>query len=339
MHCLGDYDLELEKELTLEEWKIIFNQLVKNNVFYINLSGGEPTISPYFENILDYLSEIGLHFILTSNGIFSKKICNAIIRNKDYLIGVKISLDGYNDYSHNFIRLTKNSNCNPFKITMNNILYLKENKIPLTIATVIHKENIKEFHKFISLIKEINPISWFISPIMPSGRGNNNNKIKEDYYYYDKNFWNNLAIMCHKEKINVRFVDLPFDMHSNETIDYYECGATITFCEINSDGKISPCTLCRTIIPPEYSFSDSLKSNSLKEIWNGKQFQNFRQLKKVGCDGCKAFDKCGKCVPQSFRYFQNGYSPTPYCIRNCDNLNLKNKDDYKQILSNQGIKL
>ncbi len=340
LHCLGDYGDELETELNLNEWKRIFDELIKNNVFYINISGGEPTISPYFEDIINYLSKIGLHFILTTNGVFSERIRNVIIKDKDYMIGIKISLDGYDAKSHNFLRTTKvKSNSNFFQITLENILFFKKNNVPITIATVIHKENINKFDKFISLIKTINPISWYICPIMPSGRGNTNNLIKEDYYYYDKSFWQKIINDCAKERINVNLVDLPFDMNSKQSIDYYICGATISFCEINSDGKVSPCTLCRTIIPKDYINSDYLTKKTLKEIWNGNSFNKFRNFRNQGCDGCKAFEKCGKCVPQSFRYFKNGYSPTPYCIRNCENLGLKDKVYYKQELLKHGLRL
>lgn len=340
LHCLGDYGYILESELNFEEWKKVFDQLIENKVFYINISGGEPTVSPYFEEIIDYLSKKGLHFILTTNGVFSKKIRKIILKNKEYLIGIKISLDGYDAKSHNYIRKVNiGNNDNIFQITLNNIMFFKKMNIPITIATVIHKGNIKEFDKFINLIRSINPISWFISPIMPSGRGDMNEKIKENYYYYEKNFWQNIIHECNKKRINVKLVDLPFDMNSKQTIDYYVCGATITFCEINSDGKVSPCTLCRTIIPKEYLKFESLNENSLINIWNGLSFIQFRKFKTQGCEGCKAFEKCGKCVPQSFRYFKNGYSPTPYCIRNCDNLGLKEKVYYKQELIKQGIKL
>ncbi len=341
LHCLGSYENRLDSELSLNEWKSIFDQIIKNKVFYINISGGEPTVHPNFTEIISYLSEIGLHFIITTNGVFSKKIRDIIIKNKEYLIGIKVSLDGYNAESHCFLRRDKNNKADYrlFDITLKNILFFKKNKIPLTIATVIHKKNITNFKEFVKLIKKIDPISWFICPILPSGRGNINTQIKEDYYYFDRDFWNNIVEECNKNRINVKLVDLPFDMKSESCIDYYECGGTLNFCEINSDGIVSPCTLARTIIPGQYIKFESLKEKSLKEIWNGKAFNKFRSYMTLGCEGCKAFDKCYKCIPQSFRYFKNGSSPTPYCIRNAKNLNLKMADYYKKELIKQGVKI
>jgi len=50
--------------------------------------------------------------------------------------------------------------------------------------------------------------------------------------------------------------------------------------------------------------------------------------------------KCNKCVAQSFRYFDNGSSPTPFCIKIGKRLKLKNYETYKNILTKQfNIKL
>lgn len=341
LHCLGDYSVKIPFELNLDEWKKVFDELARNKVFYINISGGEPTTHPNFAELLDYLSEIGLHFILTTNGVFSKRIRDIILKNKEYLIGVKISLDGPDARTHCDLRRLPNNRIDyrVFEITVNNILAFKKNKLPLTIATVLHKGNIEKFDQFIDLIRRINPVSWFISPIIPSGRGNFSNNIKADYYYYNKEFWIDLVKKCNRHKINVKLIDVPFDAQSIKSIDYYACGAGLSFCEINSDGIMSPCTLCRTCIPSYLMKFESLKNKTLEEIWNGAIFNKCRGFMQKGCTGCKAFSKCTKCIAQSFRYFKNGTSPTPYCIRNADALGLAHIQAYKQKLHAQEIEV
>ncbi len=210
--------------------------------------------------------------------------------------------------------------------------------MPLSIATVIHSKNINNFARFVKLIKTINPTSWFISPILPSGRGVANITIKEDYGHYGRSFWQKIVKKCNSSKINVKLVDLPFNMQEKASIDYYECGASLSFCEINADGQVSPCTLCRTCIPKRAMRFESLKSSSLKGIWNGSAFKKFRKLMTRGCEGCQAFSKCNKCIAQSFSYFENGISPTPYCLTN-PAIKLKNKATYVKKLNEKGIRL
>ncbi len=43
--------------------------------------------------------------------------------------------------------------------------------------------------------------------------------------------------------------------------------------------------------------------------------------------------KCNKCVAQSFKYFENGFSPTPFCVKNGEALGLKKQREYKKILN------
>lgn len=340
LHCLGDYSNSIEGEFKFKDWKNVFDELTKNKVFYVNISGGEPTQYRDFEKIISYLTKIKLHFILTTNGVFSKNVLDTILKSKECLIGIKISLDGYDAKSHCFIRRVKSGSIDEsiFKITMENIKRLKQNKIPLSIATAIHSKNINNFDKFVKLIKSINPVSWFISPILPSGRGVANRIIKEDYRYYKKSFWHGLVKKCNSSKINVKLIDLPFNMQKKTGIDYYECGASLSFCEINADGQVSPCTLCRTCIPKRAMRFESLKDKSLKEIWNGQVFRKFRKLMTEGCNGCQAFSKCNKCIAQSFSYFKNGTSPTPYCLTN-PVIGLKERAAYTKKLNEGGISL
>ena len=335
-HCFGSYSLPHKNELSLEEWKKVVDELVKSKVFFVNLSGGEPTQSPFFKEFVSYLTRRGLHFILTTNGVFSKNIRNFIIEYKEYLIGIKISLDGPDAESHGFIRLDSRKEYNPmmFEITLENIFSLKKEKIPLTISTVLHKKNIKKMDKFQKLIKKINPISWFISPIIPVGRGESNKFISEFYEYFDNNFWEGVVSQGTKNKINIRLIDMPIEMEKRG-LSAYTCAAALNFCEIHSDGTVSPCTLCRVCIPNKFMKFENIKDKSLQEIWNGKIFNEFRGYMNIGCEGCKMLLKCNKCVAQSFRYFGDGKSPTPFCIKNGQALGIKNLDKFKQKLKKE----
>jgi AdoMet-dependent heme synthase len=330
-HCYGAYGMPQEKELNLIEWKKVIDELIKNNVFYINISGGEPTQSPFFKEFIEYCSRVGMYFILTTNGLFSKETRSVILANKTHLIGLKISLDGHNKETHSLIR----QNIKSFDATMKNIKFFKRFKIPLTIATVLHSGNISTINKMMRLIKKINPISWFVSPIAHMGRAESNYKKLNDYYsFYDLKFWNDLEKKANKNKINIRFVDLPVTENDKKK-NYYTCSGAINFCEIDSNGLVTPCALAKVSIPKSVINFDNIKDKSLSKIWNGKSFNKFRSYMNRGCDGCKSLSRCNKCVAQSFKYFKNGYSPTPFCVRNHKNLKLTKHKLYKKVLSNR----
>jgi len=335
-HCFGSYSVEHENELTLNQWKKVINDLVKSKVFYVNVSGGEITQSPFFKEFILYLEKKGLHFILTTNGVFSKDMRDFILNHSSYLIGIKISLDGPDAESHGFIRLDAKGEYNPkiFDITLQNIMYFSKKKIPLTIASVLHKKNIKKIKEFQELIKKINPISWFVSPIIPVGRGDTNKFISEFYEYFDNDFWKRISDQGKKDRINVNLIDVPI-YNKKEGVSAYSCAGSITFAEIHSDGMVSPCSLSRVCIPKKYMEFENIKDKKLLEIWNGDVFNKFRSYMNKGCEGCKMISKCNKCVAQSFRYFGDGESPTPFCVKQGVRLGLKKLECYKDILKDK----
>ena len=96
LHCYGRYgDPGLETdELGVSEWGSVFRQLNDLGVFFVNIAGGEPTVHPEFPEIIEELVSLKMHFILTTNGMGSKRCSDAIVRAKDLILGLKISLDG-----------------------------------------------------------------------------------------------------------------------------------------------------------------------------------------------------------------------------------------------------
>ncbi len=334
-HCFGSYSAEHENELNLNEWKSVIDDLIRSNVFYVNISGGEATQSPFFREFIEYLEESGMHYILTTNGVFPRGIGDFIASRK-YLIGVKISLDGPDAESHCYIRLDSAGRYNEsvFRTTIDNIRFFSGKGIPLTISTVLHKKNIEKMEEFRKLIKQLNPVSWFISPIIPTGRGDDNRFIREFYDYFDNSFWDRICSDARESRINVRMIDMPVGIQG-KGLSAYMCPAAINFCEIHSDGTVSPCTLSRVCIPEKFMKFENIREKSIQEIWDGKVFSRFRSYMDKGCDGCRMLPECGKCIPQSFRYFGNGTSPTPFCVSNGKKLGLKNLGSYIKKLEDE----
>jgi len=322
-------------ELTGKEWDKVFEDLVKNNVFYVNISGGEPTVHPDFLEILESLRKHKLHFIITTNGLFSEKILKAFINLKDLLIGIKISLDGPDYMSNGYIRrnLKKEISESDFNRTLNNLKALKEKEIPFTIATCIHKGNIDRMDDLLKLVLDLKPISWFISTISTSGRSFNNLNIFASDSKIEKQKWDGIKKVCEKNDIFVNFIDMPF-ASSTKKIEkfYYQCPAARSFCEINSDGLVSPCPLARVNIPPEVLKFENIRNKSIKDIWNGKPFKKFLELSQSGCKGCEAKDKCDRCIPQSILWFSDPTLPPPHCIQNGKTLGLENIEELKDLL-------
>ena len=53
LHCYGSYGLNVPKnEMTGDEWVRVIEDLANKGVFFVNISGGEPTMHPEFEKII-----------------------------------------------------------------------------------------------------------------------------------------------------------------------------------------------------------------------------------------------------------------------------------------------
>jgi len=322
-------------ELTGKEWDTVFKDLVTNNVFYVNISGGEPTVHPDIIEIFDSLKNHQLHFILTTNGLFGSKILSKIVELEDLLIGLKISLDGPDYLSNGYIRrdVKKQINEQEFNRTLKNLRTLKENGIPFTIATCIHKGNINKMHVMMNLVLDLEPVSWYISTISTSGRSFDNLEIFASDSELEKSKWDEIKRVCAENNIFVNYIDMPSaSAKKKESKFFYECPAARSFCEINSDGLVSPCPLARVNIPSKYLKFENIRDKSIKDIWNGKVFKKFLDLSSQGCEGCEVKDNCDRCIPQSILWFNDHRFPPPHCIQNAKKLGLKNQKELKNLL-------
>lgn len=341
LHCYGDYGMDVPpNELTGKEWDKVFEDLVNNNVFFVNISGGEPTVHPNFLDILKSLKKHKLHFIITTNGLFNEKILNAIIDVKDLLIGIKISLDGPDYVSNGYIRrnVKKEISESDFNRTLKNLRILKEKDIQFTIATCIHKGNIDRMDDLLNLIVDLKPVSWYISTISTSGRSFDNLNIFASDSEVEKNKWKSIKKVCGKNNIFVNYIDMPFASATKRVEKfYYQCPAARSFCEINSDGLVSPCPLARVNIPSEFLKFENIREKSIKNIWNGEAFQKFLKLSEEGCKGCEAKEKCDRCIPQSILWFSDPTLPPPHCIQNGKGLGLDDVNVLRNLLKGKMV--
>lgn len=328
-HCYGKYGINSpQKELDGDQWISVINELVKNDIFFVNISGGEPTLHPDFCRILNEINKNNLLYLLTTNGLFSKKILSEIKKSRETCLGIKISLDGIDAESFSFLRRDINGRENPdfFKIINDNIMELIKENIPVTIATCLHPKNIHIMEQMKQFIIRLKPANWFISTISLSGSAKDND-IYVSESILPKDFWLKLKEECREAGISVSFVDMPSLIKSkNNRSIYFNCPAARTFCEIYSDGTVSPCPLCRVHIPEEDLPRENIKNKTLHQIWNGKSFATFRSLQHKGCDGCKMIKKCDRCVPQSYQWFNDAKMPPPYCVLEAESLGLKNSE-------------
>ncbi|MHA1338259.1 MAG: radical SAM protein, partial [Promethearchaeota archaeon] len=144
-------------DIPLEKLKSIIKKFYKYQGSKLILTGGEPFLYYDLIGFLEWLKNIPLQKVLLTNGTLIKnneKILNLL---KENYFEVFVSVDGLEE-SHNDLR---NANC--FNDVIEGIKILLNNKIEVSINTMVHKKNIKEFDELSKFLKSLGPIkSWAV---------------------------------------------------------------------------------------------------------------------------------------------------------------------------------
>jgi len=157
-HCyVGD---GLHQDLPMEKILRVLKEFEEIQGLRLLLSGGEPLLHPHFWEINEILREYPFRSILLSNGtLITKEIANKLRVHE-----VQVSLDGMKE-GHESIRGE-----GTFEKALQAIENLQEANIRVSVATMIHRKNLKEFDKLASLIQSKNIREWNVDIPCIAGR-------------------------------------------------------------------------------------------------------------------------------------------------------------------------
>jgi radical SAM protein with 4Fe4S-binding SPASM domain len=157
-HCyIGD---GLNKDLPFEKILKILKEFEEIQGLRLLLSGGEPLLHPHFWEINEVLREYPFRSILLSNGTLITKETVKKLRVHE----VQVSLDGMKE-GHESIRGE-----GTFEKTLKAIDHLQEANIRVSVATMIHRQNLYDFNRLASLIQSKNIGEWNVDIPCIAGR-------------------------------------------------------------------------------------------------------------------------------------------------------------------------
>ena len=177
------------------------------------LSGGEPLLHPQFWRINDLLTNYDFRSVLLSNGTLITKSVAKKLRVHE----AQVSLDGMKE-GHESLR-----GKGTFRKALTAIDYLHEAGIQVSVATMIHKDNLKEFDSLAGLLQSKEIREWNVDVPCIEGR------LKEN-----ENFCPSPA-----EAGPVLNYGFGGGMHASQ--ESYGCGAHL--CAIMPDGHVAKCGL------------------------------------------------------------------------------------------------
>lgn len=301
-HCYKEANCHKINNIDLDDLSLLFSFLDSSNLS-VTLTGGEPTLHPKFEKVVELCSEFGTVDLVT-NGLNLKSVSSKVIRMIN-LIG--ISLYGTDDNTYKINTGIENG----FSLLKESIEYLHSIKKDFIITIVLDKEKIQNLDLYIEAATQFGATSLQIG--LPSKMGklmtkNNKNEIwdlteaDKKYAYrrireYQKKGTKTKILEWQREvyEKNFEFEDPNNPSNFYET-HYMKCGAGTTQWSVSEKFKFRPCNLLCN------DFAQELMFQSFKDYVEGLYIINW-------IDYMKDYET---------KYSQSGYQLSDCCKRMTD---------------------
>ena len=258
----------------------ILQQCIDMRVLNITISGGEPMMNPNLIQMLEKCRDANFSInLLTNLNLLSDELLTVIASNP--LLSVQTSLYSMNEEIHDSITKRKGS----YRKTMDSIMLLWDNNIPMQINCPIMKQNMTFYSDVIEWATSMNIESSADYVLFGCYDGSQNNlncrlnsKEIRELYEHDSSLINNFSVKNKKDA-------------SEEDAICPVCKSSLC---ISNVGKVYPCEGWQGLILGD------LSSNSLNEIWNGStKVNNLRNLKYKDfskCISCGIKEYCNPCL-------------------------------------------
>ncbi|MHA1650274.1 MAG: radical SAM protein [Candidatus Helarchaeota archaeon] len=231
-HCY--LDKEQKQSIDLERFLSAVSQFEKLQGMKVIISGGEPLLHPKFFEMLEAIKNIKLRKMLLSNGmLIDEKVAQQL---KPLVHEVQISVDGTN--SHNKFR----NNPYAFQKAIQAIKNLIEVGMDVSVATMVHSQNLNELPELEKLLKELQIKSWALD--VPSQTGE---------------FKNHPELYPSLEEAGKALKRYGWGAPFEDQHNIYACGAHL--CAIMPNGDVCKCGFF------ESSPVGNLMNMSLAECW------------------------------------------------------------------------
>lgn len=271
--------------------KLLLNELACVGVLEIRLCGNEPTASPDFFEICQFIKDLGLYLGVNTNAYFDYTMSRKIIElNPNF---VAVSVDG-NETTHDSIRRTGS-----YKKAVNFLETLSSTTIKRRINTVLSQLTIDKIGYTVQLANDLGTDVSFL-PFRPIGR---ESSMKMDKYLTKESMYKAVSEITElREKYpNVRLLTY-FDIIDQKVIHHHSMDFNSP-CPARKNGFISyygdffPCDFLRYL--GDRFLCGNVYENGFWRIWaESRVLKSFQAIEHQKCKECNFYmKKCyGGCV-------------------------------------------
>ena len=313
IHCGSSAGYNRENELSTDEWTQVCKDASKIGCKLVTFLGGEPFLRKDWFEIAQNIKDFGMNVSIITNGYaMDDKLASQLKEIKPYTVAV--SIDGAKPETHDSIRQVKGS----YDKCLNALNLLKENDIPASVVTTVHKKNIKELPEMRSFLLN-KKIAWQIQIADTMGR------FPKELHVTPKEFYS-LGLFIASTRSQYAVDEMPVtgahcigynsNLLPNVTISpkWMGCQAGVSVLGIQSNGSLKGCLS----LSDEF-VAGNVKEQPLTEIWNDSNAFNFNRnftidSLKGECINCKYGKKCrGGCMGVSIAETGAPHG-APYCF-------------------------
>jgi MoaA/NifB/PqqE/SkfB family radical SAM enzyme len=254
------------KEPSTKQILSLIDQMKKAGTQRIGFVGGEPLLRKDLGIIIDYCKKKDIFVTVVTNGSLVLENLK-LLKKIDYLV---ISFDGRK------INHEKNRGINNYKNLLK-VLKIAPKYCPVLTHTVITKNNLSDYDYILNLAKKNNFKSIFCilqgdSNIKPSGN-EYKHFFKKLLRKKEKGFPISNSKAAMKFFIQWNNYNSTYSINKNEKS--YKCWAGKLMCDIDTDGRISPCC--------------NIYNKNSMNVYKDGFLKSFQKIKKPKCKTCISF--------------------------------------------------
>lgn len=291
------------------DYSIILERLRSGGIINIIITGGEPTLHPFFTKIINDFIKFAKVQLLTNGQFDEDRQAYFNTFNHPNKLPISISLDGYNQETCETTRKKTD-----FELIIHNIQSLLKKGFRVGINTTVTKEmTIPKIQIMGDFFRNLRVASWSLLPLCPPNN--------------DPDLWNSL-------RASQEVIDFIRE-YSDQNSDFVRTGFSSFGAhkkDENRDNKIIPCGVAKESLSIGYNGDvfpcnfwnqkvGSLLTDSIKDIYDHSELLNQIKLMREirvselpSCQNCPDNDKCsGGCRAMAYSYYGTPLMKDPYC--------------------------
>jgi len=240
----------------MNDFERVIEDLLLQQVFFINISGGEPFTHPKISKILRVAHESFKHVMVLSNGTILKKkheeTIREIIKNKGFYT-TQISLDAIDAATNERTR-------GQTKLVLANIERLNEMGANVIIATVVNRFNINQIETQIKKLERYTRC-FHLMTVQDVRTINGVEKRFKIPHEVEVKLWEKMAALAEKRNL---FINTPMNYEGDfGCAKGAPCMAAFSHLVVDPNLKVRPCDRLTDVVIGD------LNNSSIEEIWNG----------------------------------------------------------------------